>query len=713
MDDTTKRAVQMTQSQEVSGSASVRIERNGLTDELPIAINDNTTISQQDDAVKQEKSCTLNESEGMTQQTLMEAEPRIQQQQNAFLSSDNIDTSSSNCATVEHVEPAAQNHHHHHHPGSVINCDGNDSNCHFDVDQNYCSTPSTATASKQGCPKNVRTSITDKAAEDGVMNNPEVVITSSSVTVSSNAPDGESSIADQHHRAKNNDSNAALSIKYETDGTSIIQEPTSNYGYRDFSRISLSDIANDLNETYQKQAGTIKGKFFPSKLYDILSRPEFAQIVSWSPHGRAWRVMKPLAFKQKVLPRYFRHSNHSSFMRQVNGWGFRRITRGRDMNSYFHELFLRGLPHLLNRMTRMALPDLQPRDEPDLYKVSESFPLPKQLPACADVIASNKNSANFIHPINNDTRCANSAFSDQEVVRSHPIGDNLCSAQLVNQQSAALQHLGLNQQQIQRQQYPHNYGLWNAAGLGLPLYPGSCIGEYPAIDSSRRESLMGNSVLQLEQEPSTLSQNFGDNATNIVEYSQQLHRNTVCLQQLRTAGNFLNPPATNLARVPLPAAIPKLKDRKNNISTSKNFPSKLHDILSREDLQSYIAWSPSGKEWRVLKPNTFAKDVIPQYFQHDQYNSFMRQVNAWGFKRINNGPTANYYTHELFARDRPDLCQQMRRQRNSLQGKLSGVDQRQISLSNDNSFDNEYKRKQSRSSMVDQDVRCSHRKSSV
>ena len=175
---------------------------------------------------------------------MMEVEPRIQQQQNAFLSSDNSNTSSSNCATAEHAEPAAQNHHNH--LGGVINCNGDDSGGHFIVDQNDSSTPSTATASRQGYPKSVCTSITDRTAEDGVVNNQEGILTSGYVTVSSNTPDGERSIADQHHRAENNDSNAAPSIKHETDGTSIIQELTSNYGYRD---ISLSDMANDSNET--------------------------------------------------------------------------------------------------------------------------------------------------------------------------------------------------------------------------------------------------------------------------------------------------------------------------------------------------------------------------------------------------------------------------------------------------------------------------------
>ena len=73
-------------------------------------------------------------------------------------------------------------------------------------------------------------------------------------------------------------------------------------------------------------------------------------------------------------------------MRQVNGWGFRRIKHGPDYNSYYHELFLRGLPHLVERMRRESVTakskGAEGEDEPapDLYKISEENPLPENPP---------------------------------------------------------------------------------------------------------------------------------------------------------------------------------------------------------------------------------------------------------------------------------------------------------------------------------------------
>jgi hypothetical protein len=120
---------------------------------------------------------------------------------------------------------------------------------------------------------------------------------------------------------------------------------------------------------------------FPAKMHSILSRPDLADIVAWMPHGRSWRVLKPREFEIRVIPTYFEHAKFSSFIRQANGWGFRRITQGRDRNSYYHEMFLRGLPHLCKMMKRPGVSEKQaadPEHEPDFYKISEENPVPEK-----------------------------------------------------------------------------------------------------------------------------------------------------------------------------------------------------------------------------------------------------------------------------------------------------------------------------------------------
>jgi len=91
----------------------------------------------------------------------------------------------------------------------------------------------------------------------------------------------------------------------------------------------------------------------PAKLAAMLSDPDLITCITWLPHGRSWKILNRDLFSSYALPRYFGHSNHSSFVRVVNAWGFRRVVSGPDRDSYYHELFLRGKSSLYSRMKRL------------------------------------------------------------------------------------------------------------------------------------------------------------------------------------------------------------------------------------------------------------------------------------------------------------------------------------------------------------------------
>jgi hypothetical protein len=77
---------------------------------------------------------------------------------------------------------------------------------------------------------------------------------------------------------------------------------------------------------------------FPLKLHMILSRPEWHDVACWLPHGRSFRILNPGAFEELVLPLYYHHAKYASFARQLNGWNFKRVSSGKDFNSYYHEV---------------------------------------------------------------------------------------------------------------------------------------------------------------------------------------------------------------------------------------------------------------------------------------------------------------------------------------------------------------------------------------
>lgn len=147
-----------------------------------------------------------------------------------------------------------------------------------------------------------------------------------------------------------------------------------HFFYRDYS---------DLEDPDPSKPVTPQGRIpnFPAKMMAILSRPDLAHIISWMPHGRAWKVHKSREFETQVIPAYFEHSKFSSFVRQANGWGFRRmVAKGPDRNAYYHEMFLRGTSHLIKLMKRPTVTIRPPSDattEPNFYKIAEERPLPE------------------------------------------------------------------------------------------------------------------------------------------------------------------------------------------------------------------------------------------------------------------------------------------------------------------------------------------------
>ncbi|KAL9276016.1 Heat stress transcription factor B-2a-like protein [Drosera capensis] len=118
---------------------------------------------------------------------------------------------------------------------------------------------------------------------------------------------------------------------------------------------------------------------FLTKTYQLVDDSSIDDVISWNHDGSAFIVWNPTVFAHDLLPKSFKHNNFSSFVRQLNTYGFRKVVS--DRWEFSNDSFRRGEKHLLCDIQRRKASTAQPQPQPPQQ---QQQPQPSPPPSAAD-----------------------------------------------------------------------------------------------------------------------------------------------------------------------------------------------------------------------------------------------------------------------------------------------------------------------------------------
>ncbi|KAH8347815.1 hypothetical protein KR084_001270 [Drosophila pseudotakahashii] len=99
---------------------------------------------------------------------------------------------------------------------------------------------------------------------------------------------------------------------------------------------------------------------FLAKLWRLVDDGDTNRLICWTKDGQSFVIQNQAQFAKELLPLNYKHNNMASFIRQLNMYGFHKITSidngglrfDRDEIEFSHPFFKRNSPYLLDQIKR-------------------------------------------------------------------------------------------------------------------------------------------------------------------------------------------------------------------------------------------------------------------------------------------------------------------------------------------------------------------------
>lgn len=72
-----------------------------------------------------------------------------------------------------------------------------------------------------------------------------------------------------------------------------------------------------------------------------------------------------------------------------------------------------------------------------------------------------------------------------------------------------------------------------------------------------------------------------------------------------------------------------MEEAQGNSSSLPPFLSKTYDMVDDPSTNSIVSWSVTNKSFVVWNPPEFSRDLLPRFFKHSNFSSFIRQLNTY------------------------------------------------------------------------------------